>query len=416
MELIPTIESILEYGPVCDHCLGRLFGKCSHGLTNRERGHALRITHLIAKNRPYAEEKDVCWICGNLFDATGTWAERIAGALHGLDYATFLVGCRVPPLMAESEELLWSDLGLSSPEPVKAEFNREVGKAVSAITGKAVDFTRPDIVVICDIANESVEVQINPAFIYGRYRKLVRGIPQTRWHCRVCRGSGCERCGFTGKMYQDSVEELIGRPVIAATHAEDAVLHGAGREDIDALMLGSGRPFVLEVVAPRIRSLALSDIEAAINQSAAGSVSVTLDHWSDRHEVETIKTEKAHKKYSILVEVDGAISVDDIRNALRSLSGATIDQRTPQRVSHRRADKVRKRRVIAIECTGEEDGRFFITVVGEAGLYIKELISGDSGRTVPSLAGVLEMPARVVALDVVGVDGVVPERAAGNEA
>ena len=39
----------------------------------------------------------------------------------------------------------------------------------------------------------------------------------------------------------DSVEELIGRPVIEAFDAENAVLHGAGREDIDARMIGTGQ-------------------------------------------------------------------------------------------------------------------------------------------------------------------------------
>ncbi|KQC05744.1 MAG: pseudouridylate synthase [Methanoculleus sp. SDB] len=414
MELINCTESLLEYGPICDHCLGRMFGKRSHGLANDERGHALRVAHALDRNIPFAEERNPCWICGNLFEETGLWAGRIAEALAGIEYATFLVGCRVPPLIAESEELVWTDLSLQSPEPIKAEFNREVGKAVSGITGKSVDFVRPDIVVICNIPDETLEVQINPLFVYGRYKKLVRGIPQTRWHCRVCRGKGCERCNFTGKMYAESVEELIGESVIADMQAEDAVLHGAGREDIDALMLGTGRPFVLEVVSPRRRSIDLANLETAINRSAEGKVAVVLDHWSDRHEVETIKSEKAHKEYSILVEVDGAFSIDDIRNSLKSISGTTIHQRTPERVSHRRADKVRKRRVITIECTGVEDGRYVIDVVGEAGLYIKELISGDNGRTTPSLGEILGARARVVTLDVVMVEGVVPEKAGGD--
>jgi tRNA pseudouridine synthase 10 len=42
-----------------------------------------------------------------------------------------------------------------------------------------------------------------------------------------------------------------------------------------------------------------------------------------------------------------------------------------------------------------------VEVVGEAGLYIKELVSGDSGRTQPSLAQILGRTARVVSLDVV---------------
>ncbi|HQC12056.1 MAG TPA: tRNA pseudouridine(54/55) synthase Pus10, partial [Methanoregulaceae archaeon] len=92
------------------------------------------------------------------------------------------------------------------------------------------------------------------------------------------------------------------------------------------------------------------------------------------------------------------------KSGLQALKGVTIYQRTPQRVAHRRADKVRERRVLDIEFAGEEDDRFVIEVTGEAGLYIKELVSGDDGRTRPSLAEVLGRPARVVTLDVVQVE------------
>jgi tRNA pseudouridine synthase 10 len=301
--------------------------------------------------------------------------------------------------------MVWSDLALSEPEPFKSEVNREVGKAVSARTGKIVDFKNPQIVIILDPSTGNVEVLINSVFFYGRYRKFERGIPQTHWDCRECRGRGCRKCNFTGAQYLDSVEELIGRPVISAFDATNAVLHGAGREDIDARMVGTGRPFILEVVEPKRRTLDLRDLEAEINRTADGRVSVELKRWTDRAEVETLKSNKAHKKYRILVEVDGALSADEFANAVKTLQGVTIQQRTPERVAHRRADKIRERKVLAIEYAGEQDGKFVVEVLGEAGLYIKELVSGDSGRTRPSLAEILKQPARVTSLDVTQVEG-----------
>jgi len=311
----------------------------------------------------------------------------------------------VPPLIAENEEMVWSDLSLAEPEPFKSEVNREVGKAVSARIGKTVDFKKPDVVVILDLSAGSTEVQINSVFFYGRYKKFERGIPQTHWDCRACKGAGCEKCNFTGAQYLDSVEELIGRPVIAAFDAKGAVLHGAGREDIDARMIGTGRPFILEVVEPGKRSLDLEELEKEINRTAEGRVSVSIKRWSDRTEVETLKSNKAHKKYRILVEVDGAFSADMFANALKTLQGATIHQRTPERVAHRRADKIRERIVLDIEYAGEQDGKFVVEVLGEAGLYIKELVSGDGGRTRPSLAEILNRSAHVFSLDVVQVEG-----------
>jgi len=395
------VDAILAYGEVCDACLGRFFGKRSHGLTNQERGRALRVARAIERHQPYQDCAGDCIICGGLLSDLDLWADRVVAALEGLDYGTFLVGTRVPPLLAECEEMVWSDLSLTHAEPLKSELNREVGKRVSSRTGHEVDFRHPDVVVLLDIAGGTVEVQVSPLFVYGRYRKFERGIPQTHWDCRSCRGAGCERCGFTGKQYRDSVEELIAGPIASALEAEGGVLHGAGREDIDARMVGTGRPFILEVVAPRRRTLDLHALERAVNESARDRVEVDLIRQTVRSEVETLKSNRSHKKYRILVEVDGDISDQVLESALATLRGAVIHQRTPERVAHRRADRVRDRTVLDIQYLGREEGGVLIEVLGEAGLYIKELVSGDGGRTRPSLSDAIERPARVSRLDVV---------------
>ena len=404
MDLDEMTTKILAYGEICDHCLGRMVGKRSFGLSNQQRGEALRVFHALSADTPYQPHTGVCWICQDIFASVDSWAEKVAAALDGTEFRTFLIGTRVPPLMSESEEMVWSDLSLPSAEPLKSEMNREVGKALALLTGKEADLASPDVVAILDPVGGSVEVQVNPVFFSGRYRKLERGIPQTHWDCRVCRGRGCERCGFTGKMYQDSVEELIGRPAMELLSAEGAILHGAGREDIDARMIGSGRPFVMELVSPRKRTHDLAILEEAINRASHGRVEVTLERWTRRSAVESIKSDKGYKRYRILVGIDDPLSLDELQSALGALTGVTIYQRTPQRVAHRRADKVRERTATEIAYTGREEDGYVIEVTGEAGLYIKELISGDDGRTRPSLAELLGRPARVLRLDVVQVE------------
>ena len=404
MDLTGLTGAILAYGEICDHCLGRMVGKRSFGLTNDQRGGALRISYFLVRNEPYRGHEGICWICQDFFEAIDEWADRVVSALKDIEFGTFLIGTRIPPLMAESEEMVWSDLTLSHAEPLKSEINREVGKAVSEKTGKEADLAHPDIVALLEPLSGTVEVQVKSVFFSGRYRKLERGIPQTHWHCRICRGKGCERCGFTGKQYQDSVEELIGRPAIGLFSAKGAVLHGAGREDIDARMIGTGRPFIMEMVSPNRRTIDLRKLEEAINEDAGGRVEVSLERWSRREDVETIKSDKAHKKYRILVEIEDLLSLSELQSALEALKGVTIEQRTPQRVAHRRADKIRERKVLDITYVGSKDDGFVLEVTGEAGLYIKELISGDHGRTRPSLAEILGRPVRVSCLDVIQVD------------
>ena len=404
-DILETVHWILEFGDICDHCLGRLFAKRSFGLTNEKRGYALRIAHALAYNIPFVPyEKGTCWICNDLFDTVPAWAEKVAVAMKDIKHETFVIGTRVPPMMTESEEMIWSDLSLKNPEPLKSEMNREVGKAVSALTGKKGETKNPEVTAVLNIVDDCVELQIASVYFYGRYMKYERGIPQIHCDCRECWGKGCEKCNFTGNQYSTSVEELIAEVPKRMFAADTGVLHGSGREDIDALMIGTGRPFVMEMQNPKIRNVDLRELESAINASAATRVQVKLERWSDKKTVEMLKSHKGHKTYRILVDIDDSIPLETVKNTVSKLKGALIHQRTPERVVHRRADLVRERYVVDIECLGIENSLYRIEVVGEGGLYIKELVSGDGGRTTPSLTEILAVPAKVVALDVVQVD------------
>jgi tRNA pseudouridine synthase 10 len=430
MDVLEISKKILHEGPICDHCLGRQFAKLSTGLSNRERGQAMKLALVLEGDRIYKSENDdsllnelvpcsefarktlktegedeQCWVCLDQFKKLDFWAEEAAKALEGLEYSTFLVGTKVSGLLSENEEMLWAESGTAYAEQLKTELNREVGKRIAEKVNKDVDFENPDIVITLDLATSRFELQVRSVYIYGRYLKKVRGIPQTRWPCRKCKGRGCESCGFTGKQYPESVDELIKGPVVEAFEAVDTAFHGSGREDIDALMLGSGRPFVVEAKAPVKRTADLEALTAKINESAAGKVEVKDLRFVEKGMIETLKSSKADKTYKLKVTFKEPVSEEKLKSCLESLSGTEIAQQTPKRVVHRRADLVRKRYVHSItldELT--DDGYAYITVNCEGGLYVKELISGDDGRTNPSLTGLLGIPALVEDLDVVNVE------------
>jgi tRNA pseudouridine synthase 10 len=185
----------------------------------------------------------------------------------------------------------------------------------------------------------------------------------------------------------------------------DAVFHGAGREDVDARMLGTGRPFVVEVKEPRRRNVDVDRLEADVNAFADGAVEVEGLRLATYEMVERVKGLDASKTYRAQVEFDEPVDAADLGVGLEELAGATVEQYTPQRVDHRRASLTRTREVYA--AAGELDGPRHATVEihGAGGLYVKELVSGDEGRTDPSLGGLLDVDARVTALDVLAVSG-----------
>ncbi len=400
-EIIETARKITEEGPICDNCLGRQFAKLASGVSNEKRGEILKEV-LRKKGEELKEGK--CWVCNSLFENLEAWVSKALETLKEYEFDSFLVGTKVSGMLLENEELMWEIAGASYAEPLKAELNREVGKRIESETGEIADFERPELVVILNLWTEKVELQVNSVFIYGRYRKFKRGIPQTRWLCRECRGRGCERCNFTGKMYEESVEELISGSILEEFKGEDMVLHGCGREDIDARMLGSGRPFVVEIKEPGRRKVDLRMLEEKVKEENKGKVEVVGIQYVKRGMIAKIKNAKADKTYRIEVELKTKIKEEDLRDAMDKLSGAVIEQRTPTRVLHRRADLVRKRKIYSARLVSFEAPISFLEIKCDGGLYIKELISGDGGRTKPSLSELLGAEAEVKELDVVDVD------------
>jgi tRNA pseudouridine synthase 10 len=413
MGTVDTAREALATGPLCDSCLGRLVADRSFGLSNAERGHALRVTLALEADDPFEEPEADCWVCEGECARHEWWAGNAAAALRGYEFDTYQVGTRVPPLVEENDLLLREDVGLDDDagERFNSAFNREVGKRLGAQTGADVDFERPDVVVLCDLATDEVAVQVNSAFVYGRYRKLQREIPQTEWPCRECNGTGrqrdelCDGCGGTGYRYDESVEQLTAPVVREAMDGTDATFHGAGREDVDARMLGTGRPFVVEVERPRTRRVDTDRLQREVDDVADGKVEVEGLRLATHGMVQRVKELPASKTYRMEVTFDGPVDPGAFAAALEELDGATVHQETPQRVDHRRASRTRTREVYDARGEMDDERSATVEIDGEGGLYVKELVSGDGGRTEPSLAGLLGVDAEVTALDVLAVEG-----------
>ena len=414
MDVLEVAARATATGPVCDACLGRLVADRSFGLTNAERGSALRVSLSLREDADHEPVGTAdCWVCEGRCAEFDDWAERAVEAVENVEFATYNVGTRPPPIIEENGALLREEAALDADagESFKSEFNREVGKRVGRLTDAEVSFDRPDVQFTIDLAADDVDATVNSTFVYGRYRKLERGIPQTEWPCRECNGSGrqgpdpCDHCGGSGYLYDDSVEGFTAPIVEDVFDGTEATFHGAGREDVDARMLGTGRPFVIEVAEPRRRRVDVDRLAADVNAFADGAVEVEGLRHATYDMVERVKGHDAAKRYRAEVAFDGDVTADALADATAELDGATIEQYTPNRVDHRRAGLTREREVYDATADPVDARHATVEIHGAGGLYIKELISGDEGRTVPSLAGLLGVGADVTALDVLAVEG-----------
>jgi len=440
MDILEKALTMLSKCPLCDHCLGRQFALLGYNIENKDRGKALKLSltlqasalnstknaegvkrlkvlavngfsreaqetlQHLKKRIPKKDQTKTCFLCESKFQLLDSLTHDALNAVANCEYTTFLVGIELPVAVEEREDEFKAAFDVSYGESIRHEFGRLLGKRIAELTDKTAEYKKPDIAVIINPFTERVRLQINPLFVAGRYRKLVRDIPQSKWFCSKCRGKGCEKCGGTGKLYPESVEDLVSKPLLEAAEGEKTAFHASGREDIDARMLGNGRPFVIEISKPKKRFLDLKKMEADVNTNAVDKVEVSGLRFTNKDAVRRLKkAESAQKEYRVLIEFENAISKEDLRLLEEKLSGALIKQQTPLRVLHRRADLTRERYIYEVKVKKGSLKRAEMHVRCQGGLYVKELVSGDEGRTMPNVSELLGNRAKPLKLDVLNV-------------
>ncbi len=440
MDILEKAQRMLEEYPLCDHCLGRQFALLGHSVENDERGKAIKLAltlkaHELAlsKNRegvrilkilatngfskaageilqkmkkriPRKNFPKTCFLCESKSESFDDLAKKALKELESYEYNSFLVGIELPITVEEREDEFKAKFNVSYGENMRNEFGRVIGKKIAEHGGKIADYRKPEIVVLVNPFAEKISLQINPLYIAGRYKKFVRGIPQSKWFCSNCQGKGCEKCNWTGKMYPESVEELIATPLLDVTSGIKASFHGSGREDIDARMLGKGRPFVIEITKPQKRFLDLKKLKEVINTYAKGKVEVLNLQFADKAVVRRLKkAESAQKEYRVLIEFENKIATKELRLLEERLTNVMVMQKTPLRVLHRRADLTREKYIYEVKVKKLSPKKAEMKVRCQGGLYVKELVTGDEGRTTPSVSEILKNRAKPIKLDVLNV-------------
>ncbi|KAM6583259.1 hypothetical protein CsatB_010261 [Cannabis sativa] len=235
-----------------------------------------------------------------------------------------------------------------------------------------------------------------PIYVGGRYLKYSRNVSQTRWIIDD------ERMGDA------SVEELIGSKILPVCRGDNYKFHAAGREDIDVRMLGSGRPFLIEIQNARhVPSVEdVKSIEKLINHSDSKLVGVknlkTVDSqvWTLMREGESEK----QKQYVALVWISRPLKDEDFESVC-SFKELKVMQKTPIRVLHRRSPLEREKIIhwMKMEKVVGSSQYFLLHLCTQAGTYIKEFVHGDLGRTHPSIGSILGCRAEILQLDVTDV-------------
>lgn len=242
----------------------------------------------------------------------------------------------------------------------------------------------------CDI-----KCQNEAIFIAGRYNKYSRTLSQTPWLIEGQRKS------------ESSVEELICTEIDRAFKPTEHKFSSAGREDVDVLMLGDGRPFIVELTNPRRVNFTqeeMTSIQTRAND-ATKDIRVTDLQIVLREETEKLKEGEIDKikNYSALCWSKSPFSTEQL-NKLADMKDLKLLQKTPIRVLHRRPLSTREKCIHSMTVEKVDEYHFRLGLKTQAGTYIKEFVHGDFGRTKPNLTALLGVDCDILELNVQSVE------------
>ena len=160
----------------------------------------------------------------------------------------------------------------------------------------------------------------------------------------------------------------------------------------------------MEVKRPRRRFIDLQNLTKLVDEKAKGKVEVLNLRFAKKDDIRELKKAEASKKlYKVLVDFDREVLDEELQTIKKNLTKVIIRQQTPLRVLHRRADLVREKYIYETQIKRLAPNRLEMKIHCQGGLYIKELISGDEGRTIPSIVSIIDAKAKPIELDVLKI-------------
>ncbi|OAF66446.1 hypothetical protein A3Q56_05827 [Intoshia linei] len=333
-----------------------------------------------------------CQICCNIFKIIQE-KSNIQSLLDSTDYEffsnnTYAFSIKLPKNLINIDESYNEIILVSIKKKIAALLQNDLLKYNKNFS--IVDIESAQIILHCEFNCPDVckfYLSRNRIFIAGRYNKYNRCISQSPWK---------------SEKIITSIEEILMGPVKKSFQCQECIFSSSGREDVDVLMLGDGRPFVLEIVDAKIVQVDLVQIQKDITND---HVKVGALSFVSRQQVKELRQiENTTKQYRIYINC-----FEPVANfiPLLQMGKFFIKQQTPIRVLHTRTNMVRDKFLTFLNIQHDDNIQncIIVELESQSGTYIKEFVHGDMLRTQPSLKSLLSVSKiDVVHLDVIKVD------------
>ena len=370
---INTISKIINDYDLCEYCTGRIISK----IVRKPSSKLLGKKYLEKFNKATGKK---CYICKNIFENFDYMLSSIIDKSSTFDFKTFHLGITIKPSFLERDDRIKSKFKIQGIENLKFSIAKELSKKISRKTHSKRISDNPDLFIKANFKDESCMIQTKPLFIYGRYNKKIRTIPQKQKLCNSCNGMGCHNCEFKGVKNIQSIESTISNFFIRKFDCKQVKINWIGGEDEISLVLGNGRPFFAQLLNPKNRY--------RIIRKTIDLEDVSLSELKKLH-VQPKGSVPFKSEVVITVETQKAISINSLKK-LKLLENGIITNSSGNK-------KIPKKYVYKIEFKKISKNKFILELFLDGGIPIKSLIQNSNIQ--PNVSDLIKNKCKCIEID-----------------
>ena len=368
-----TISKIFKNYDLCEYCAGRLISK----FTGKPSSKLLGKKYL----KKFCKSSDTkCYICKNIFQNLDIMLSNIYEKSNNIDFKTFNLGLTLKNSFLEKDDYIKSKFKIKGIENIKFGISKEMAKKISQKTKSKRILVDPEMFIQANFKDDSCTIRTKPIFIYGRYNKKIRKLPQKQLSCKKCNGIGCHNCDFKGFENIESIEGKISNFLIKKFDGTQVKINWIGGEDQSSLVLGKGRPFFVKILNPKKRnrilrkSLKLEDISLLDLKKISAQPKGSIPFKS---------------KVSIIVDTKKPISLIQLKK-LQNLENSKIHDPSKDK-------KGNSRQIYEIHYKKLGKNSFLLDLFADGGISLKSFIQNSD--VTPNVSELLENSCKCKSLD-----------------
>jgi tRNA pseudouridine synthase 10 len=331
--------------------------------------------------------------------------QRIRETLNDdYQFDTFLIGVTLPPNLFEKEDQIRARFKIRGRENIKSQLIRDLRKKFSEVTKKRIDILHPDLTINLQFQkNTSLEIntKMRPLIMLGRYIKKNRGIPQRSGGEH---NSGNEVC-IQSKPYHivsqtprqasvirtledASIQSIISKEILRITKGEALKFSWIGSEDENSLVLGSGRPFFVQIRNPKTIHLNQKTL-----RFQEYGLFVNIEEFFERlpeQPVQFIAKTRIVIQASRQIGKEGGLKIKSLANSIVVFQ----NQKNKSRSS--------AKRIYSIDIVKINNKIFELDVIADGGLAIKQFVEGREYIS-PNISAVANLQCKCLLFDILDI-------------